>query len=161
MFSAIVSGAPVWVWPLLVLLIVLGLRASRTRTAPVILYLLLPLLGILSLRAVNALPAAQTIWAFFGVAALLGAYGGFLFQRKRVISKSQGRVTLKGEWLTMFVLMLIFWMQFVSGVIKSVSPETYASGNFHMVFASVAGLVAGTFIGRALCLIMAPNAGPV
>lgn len=161
MFSAIVSSAPIWVWPLLVLLIILGLRSSRTRTVPTVFSYLLPLMSILSLRSVSALPVAQTIWIFFGAAWLTGSYGGYVFQRKRLISKSPRRVTLKGEWLTMFVLMLIFWMQFGSGVVKAISPETYASGNFHIMFASITGLVAGTFIGRALCLIIAPNTEPV
>lgn len=161
MFSAIVSGAPIWVWPLLLLLILLGLRASRTRTAPTVFFYLLPFMAILSLRSVNALPIAQTVWVFFGVAWVIGGYGGYVFQRKRLIAKSRRRVTLKGEWLTLLVLMLIFWMQFVSGIIKAISPETYASANFHMAFASIAGLVAGTFVGRALCLIMAPNTDPV
>lgn len=151
------NGAPVWIWPLLILLIVLGFRASRTRTAPIFLFFLLPLLGVLSVRSVNALPAAQTVWVFFGIAYLVGAYGGYIFQGKRIISKSQGHVTLQGEWLTMAVLMLIFWMRFASGAIKAVSPETYASANFHMVFSIIAGLVAGTFIGRAVRLIMAPS----
>lgn len=158
MLSAIISGTPIWVWPLLLLLILIGFRARRSRTAPVALFYLLPLMGILSVRSVSALPAAQTVWIFFGITYFIGGYGGFIFQRKRIISKFQGRVTLKGEWLTLTVLMIIFWMRFAGGMIEAIGPETYASFSFHIVFASLAGLVAGTFIGRAICLLRAPSA---
>ncbi|KPU83523.1 hypothetical protein JI58_08520 [Marinosulfonomonas sp. PRT-SC04] len=103
------------------------------------------------------MPAVQNVWLGFGIAYLIGAYGGFIFQRKRVISKSKTHVTLKGEWLTLTVFMVIFWMRFADGMIKAIAPETYASTSFHMVFASISGLVAGTFIGRAICLLRAPN----
>lgn len=157
MFSGIVSGAPIWVWPLLVVLVLLGLRATRTRTAPIALYYVLPLMGILSFRSVGVLPAAQSVWIFFGIAYLLGAYGGFQFQRKLVISKSQGRVTLKGEWLTLTVLMIIFWMRFAGSMIQAIAPVIYTSASFHMMFSSIAGLAAGTFLGRAMRLVLSPN----
>ncbi|WP_456386579.1 hypothetical protein [Profundibacter sp.] len=150
MLRGILTGAPIWVWPLLAVLIALGVLASKTRTRPCLPIYLYWLLGFLSLNAVNSLAPAPVIWVAFGAAYVLGAGLGYQFQGRIIINKSTGRITLKGEWLSMVVLMVIFWMNFVGGVINAVSPDIYASSTYHAVFAMVAGIAAGTFIGRAL-----------
>nr|ABY79049.1 hypothetical protein [endosymbiont of Ridgeia piscesae] len=157
MLTAILTGAPIWVWPLLVLMITLGLIASKGRSRSYIPIYFFWLLGFLSLNAVNGLTPAPVIWGIFGVAYLLGAAFGYRFQGRIIISKSGGRITLKGEWLSMNVLMTIFWMNFVGGVVQAISPEAYASTGFHALFAVVAGLASGTFIGRALRVFITPS----
>lgn len=157
MLTGILTGAPIWVWPLLVVLITLGLLASKSRTRPCLPTYLYWLLGLISLNALNALSPAPVVWMAFAAAYLLGAWLGYHFQKRIIIAKSAGRITLKGEWLSMLVLMLIFWMNFVGGVINAISPEVYASTTYHMVFATVAGLAAGTFIGRALRVFLTPS----
>lgn len=91
------------------------------------------------------------------MAYVLGAGLGYQFQRRIIIGKSAGRITLKGEWLSMAVLMMIFWMNFVGGVINAISPDIYASTAYHCVFAAVAGMAAGSFIGRALRVFFTPS----
>ncbi len=150
MLVSILSGAPVWVWPLLVFLVFFGLKATRSRETPSLPIYLLPLLGLLSLNAVNSLQGAGYLWIVFAVAYLFGALAGFGFQRHVISEKSAGRVNLKGEWITFIVLMTVFWMNFAGGVVKAISPDTYASAGFHIVFTIIAGLAAGSFIGRAL-----------
>lgn len=54
MISGILTGTPVWVWPLFAGLVFVGLRATRTRFVPVWLVYVLPLLGVLSMRALAA-----------------------------------------------------------------------------------------------------------
>lgn len=56
--SAIFAAAPVWVWPLLALLLTLGLNAMRSRSTPALPFYALPLLGLLSLRSVLSLEAS-------------------------------------------------------------------------------------------------------
>lgn len=150
MLISILSGAPLWVWPLLAFLVFFGLNATRARETLSLPIYLLPLLGLLSLNAVNSLQGAGYLWIVFAVAYLFGALAGFGFQRRVISDKSAGRVTLKGEWITFIVLMTVFWMNFAGGAVQAISPETYASAGFHILFASIAGLAAGSFIGRAL-----------
>ncbi len=154
MLSNIIHGAPIWVWPLLVVLIVLGLIASKERTRSVVPMYFFWLLGLLSLNAVNSLPATGLIWALFGVAYLVGATLGYRFQKRIIIRKTGLQITLKGEWLSLIVLMTIFWMNFVGGVVGAISPETVASFGYHAGFATIAGLAAGSFIGRSLSTFM-------
>jgi len=60
--TQIFTGAPIWVWPFLVVLIIIGMRARRDRKASAFLIYAMPLLGILALRSTNALPAGSWIW---------------------------------------------------------------------------------------------------
>ena len=156
MLTAILTGAPIWVWPLLVVMVILGLLASKSRTRTYIPIYFFWLLGFLSLNAVNSLSPAPLIWGAFGVAYVLGALYGYRFQRRIIIKKSDGRITLKGEWLSMIVLMAIFWMNFVGGVVRAISPDIYTSNGFHAIFAIIAGLASGTFIGRAIRVYQTP-----
>jgi len=156
MLTAILTGAPIWVWPLLVLLLTLGFIASKSRSRPYIPIYFFWLFGGLSLNAVNSLAPAPMIWGAFGLAYLLGAAFGCRFQDRIIIAKSKTRITLKGEWLSMIVLMTIFWMNFVGGVVQAISPDAYASNGFHALFAIIAGLASGTFIGRAIAVYRTP-----
>jgi hypothetical protein len=73
--TQLITGAPVWVWPLCVVLVLVGLRARRERLAPAGLIYALPLLGLMAVRSVMALPAAGAIWLVFGLAYALGTWG--------------------------------------------------------------------------------------
>ena len=53
----VMTGAPLWVWPLLVVLVMGGARARRNRWVPVGMVYALPLLGVLGPRTVLSLPA--------------------------------------------------------------------------------------------------------
>lgn len=149
MLMSILEGAPIWAWPLLVFLIYLGFKATRQRTILKLIIYLLPLLGLLSVNAVRSLPAASYIWGIFTFGYLFGAWAGFLFQKKILLKKLEKHVVLAGEWLTFVVLMAIFWMNFLVGAVKIISPEIYGLPMFHIIFSVVAALTAGSFIGRS------------
>lgn len=157
MLSGILNGAPIWVWPLLALLIGLGVLASRTRSTPTLPVYFLPLLGILSINSVNSLSPAPLIWGVFVIAYIIGIRFGFLFQNRQIVEKSNGRVTLKGEWVTLAVFMCIFWLNFVGGAVGAMSPDIYESTGFHLVFALIAGMIAGSFVGRGFSVLKAPS----
>jgi hypothetical protein len=153
----IITNAPLWVWPLLALLISIGFIATRERTTLIAPLYGLPFLGILSFNAVNALSVSATVWVLFFCTYAIGVWRGFIFQESIILFKSRKHVTLSGEWLTMIVVMTIFWMNFVGGVMQVVAPNVYASTSFHVIFASIAGITAGVFLGRALRLMTSPS----
>lgn len=156
MLSGILTGAPIWVWPLLIVLIVLGVIASRDRTRLVMPMYFFWLLGAISLNAVSALAADAVVWVGFGLAYLVGAGLGFQFQKTIIVRKFERQISMKGEWVTLVVLMAIFWMNFVGGIVQAISPEAYGSFTYHIIFATVAGLVAGSFLGRSLRTFLTP-----
>lgn len=148
--TQMITGAPVWVWPLLAVLLIVGMRARHMRTVPAGLVYALPLLGIMALRSVAALPAGGWIWAIFALAYGAGAWGGYLLQRGWILGHEDGRVRLAGEWLTLTVMMVIFWANFAGGFLRAVTPAVYGGAIFMIVFAGLLAACGGSFAGRAL-----------
>ena len=149
LISGIATNAPIWVWPLLVVLILVGIRSSRDRTTSAYLYYGLPLLGIMTLNAIANQPNAAIAWACFVTGYLIGIAVGYSRQSNWLIEKSGARLTLKGEWFTLTVMMVIFFSNFVNGFMLSVAPTAQASPIFTAAFALIIGLAAGSFLGRA------------
>ena len=146
----VMTGAPLWVWPLLVVLVMVGARARRNRWVPVGMVYALPLLGVLGLRTVLSLPAGGWIWGLFALAYVAGAYGGYVLQRTWILGNDGGRVQLAGEALTLTAVMVNFWASFAGGVLRAVAPGAYGSPVFTAVFVALLAASGGSFAGRAL-----------
>ena len=155
--SQIITGAPIWVWPLLALLLAIGFNAMRTRQSPVLPLYFLPLLGILSLNSVNSVATVAGVWAVFAFAYFAGAYFGFRFQASRLLAKTGLRVRLAGEGMTFVVILILFSANFVVGALTAVAPHVFASDYFQAGFASVLALASGSFLGRAFFILRAPQ----
>lgn len=154
------TGAPVWVWPLLVVLILVGLRARKERFAPVLLIYGMPALGLLGLRSVAALPAETWIWALFAVGYGLGCWGGYVLQRRWLLGRDGSMVQLAGEDLTLTVMMIMFWANFAVGVLQAVAPQLYGSSLFHVIFVGILACAGCSFAGRALRVWRTPAETP-
>ncbi|MEP3244657.1 MAG: hypothetical protein ABJN40_10905 [Sneathiella sp.] len=149
MIGNILTGAPVWVWPLLALLVFLGHKATKLRETPVILIYCLPLLGILSLQAVSSLASPPTAWSIFAIAYGLGSFLGFNLQERWLLKKEGSTVTLKGEWVTLLSMMTLFWMNFANGFMQATNPDLQSQIAFIAPYCAIIGLAAGSFLGRA------------
>ncbi len=150
MMKGILSGAPIWVWPLLILLLFIGYKASKPRQTAVILYYFLPLLGLMPINSVSQLPFQTIAWACFGTGYIAGVVGGYVLQNKWLLGKQGRTILLSGEWFTMLVLMVVFWMNFASGMMKAINPEVYSTWEFIALLALLVGAASGSFFGRAL-----------
>lgn len=146
----ILSNIPLWVWPLFVLLLLVGLRATRTRRAPLVLILALPLLGALSLRALSALPDPQIVWSLWPLGLLTGTLLGYRLQTRWLIARQGAWVHLRGEWLTLILTMVIFWSNFATGMAQAITAALVAGLAFQAGLALLLGGCAGTFLGRAI-----------
>lgn len=155
MLVSIVLGAPVWVWPLLALLVWVGLRASRQRSTHVYSIYLMPLLGLISIASIARLPEPQRVWAFYATAYLVGAGVGYLLQARWLLGRRGTQVTLAGEWLTFSAVMTVFFANFCAGTLKALNPDMYADPLFLSVFPATVALMSGTFLGRALRVAVA------
>lgn len=145
-----IVAKPVWVWPVLLLLILIGLRARRDRVVPVFIYYFLPLLGFITARNVAQLSDPVLAWGVFGGAYLCGVYLGDRVQKRFLVSKSGKLVTLKGERITLINILILFSLSFASGAIRDAMPELFASTGFVVGSCLVGGLVSGSFAGRAI-----------
>ncbi|KAF0137027.1 MAG: Uncharacterized protein FD152_723 [Xanthobacteraceae bacterium] len=153
----ILTAAPLWVWPLLALLMVLGLRSRQERTLPMAVVYLLPAIGLLTLPTLLALPHAVVALAAHVVAYGAGAATGYRLQGRWLLAKRDGRVRIAGENLTLVGMMTLFSAKFVHGSTMAAAPAAISSGAYGMAFAAVTGLAAGLLGGRALRTVLAPR----
>ena len=154
--SQFITGAPVWVWPLLALLLLIGLNAMRTRQTLTLPLYFSPLLGFLSLNSVNGVATSAWVWVVFAFAYLAGVGMGKRFQENRLLEKTGKHVRLAGEGLTLVVIIILFSANFVVGVLTAVAPDMLESDSFQAGFATVLALASGSFLGRALHILRAP-----
>lgn len=154
-YQSVFLGPPVWVWPLLAGLVLLGLRASRTRTIKAVVFYLLPLTGLIAVNTALKLPNPELVWPTFTVAYIAGILLGYRLQPRWLLEKSGRTVTLAGEWVTMTVLMIIFWMNFAKGMVLAVAPDLYSSPVFLVAMVLLVSVASGTFTGRALNVVRA------
>lgn len=150
--SGILQGAPIWVWPLLVLLVVVGLRATKTREVPVWLAYATPLLGLISINRLVDLPNPALVWSVYAIGYAAGLAAGYALQRRWLISKQGGRLKLEGEWVTFTTMMLLFSMSFVGGIVSDINAGLYGSFGFIVVYTGLIAIASGSFLGRALRL---------
>jgi len=150
LLQGVATGAPVWVWPLLALLIFVGYRSSKARSIPITLVYLLPLLGVFTLETVHSLPVPAAAWTGFGLGYILGIFVFYRWQENWLVGLEGRSVLVAGEWITLAILMVIFWANFVSETIKAISYGTYESALFGACFAAVLGFASGSFLGRSV-----------
>jgi len=144
----ILGNAPVWVWPLLALLLFVGMRATKDRQVPVVLLYTLPLLGVMGARTIYAQGATLGVWAVFAAAWGLSGYLGYRFGCRWITARKGAHVHLRGEWLTLAAVMVLFWSNFAAGVLQAVAPNMLV-GIGAMIFGAVLALASCQFAGRA------------
>ncbi len=150
------SNVPIWVLPLFILLLILGLRASKDRSVPVAFIYLLPLLGILTLRTILSLSPPLWVWVIAIVIYGGGGVLGMVMQRRWIIERSTRMVQVKGEWATMSAMMILFAAGFVSGFLNATMPEVTQTALFLAGFVAINCLASGQFLGRAITTLRAP-----
>jgi hypothetical protein len=156
--KGIMTGAPLWVWPLLLVLLALGLRASRPRETSLLPLCLLPLIGLSNVSTLTGLADPALAWKAWSLAYLLGAGLGFLQQGAWIVERRGWRAHIKGEWLTLTTMMLLFWANFANGTIATLAPNLAASTLYLILFPALIGLASGSFLGRPLRLLTWNNA---
>lgn len=159
--GGILTGAPIWVWGLLALLIFVGWRATLKREVSALRYAILPLWGALAITTVAQSSPTASVWFAFAAAYAIGSLYGWWAQGGIILGAGNGRALLRGEWLTMALLMTMFWLRFARAAIEAISPEVMSSPTAIMAFAFIAGTAAGVFMGRSartLRAVYAPQA---
>lgn len=152
--KGLILGPPVWVWFLLAYLVFIGVKSLKMRKVPLFVFYLTPFLGLLSIRTISNLDHSATAWLVFGSVYVLSAIGFFLWQKHNLLERHKRHVLVRGEWVSLVSFMVIFWANFVQAVLIAVSPETYQSLVFIVIFSALLGLVSGSFLGRPLSNIL-------
>ncbi len=156
LISNIPARAPIWVWPLLTWMIWEGVSAMRARRVAIWVYWMLPFFALISVRGRLEAAAPEVDLPVYAAAYVLGLAFGHWFQGRVLIERLAKQVAVKGEPVTLIMLMIIFWMNFVSGVITAISPDLMESYVTIAILAAIGGAVSGQFAGRALRVLRAP-----
>ena len=157
-----INGPPVWVWPLLVVLLAIGWQASKPRTSTVYPYYFLPFLGVMSVQSISDLAQPTFAWGAFAIAFAGSAVVFYRRQGRWLLAKTGRRLQLAGEWATMTAMMVVFWSNFVKGTLDALAPQMATTAVFCSIFAAVVGTASGSFLGRSVRIILAnpePQAG--
>jgi transcriptional regulator with XRE-family HTH domain len=152
----ILAHVPVWVWAVFVVLLVVGLRLSRTSTSrpavsmTVSLGLIaLSLSGVVGAFGVHSLPLVA--WAV-GLAAAL-VVGARVVAPNGLRMTAAGRVQVPGSWVPLVTMMGIFVLRFVNGVVAGAHLPLAANAAYAPVMAGLLGALGGLFLARTWAIV--------
>jgi hypothetical protein len=147
-----ISGAPWWVWFLLVYVVIIGVKSTKARTVPIKRVVLLPLLFVawslysLYQKTVLGFPSLIPVWIIF---LAIGAYSGVkeVHHWRFAKDRHKGVITIPGNYSTLVLIVLIFVLKFFWGYFYETRPEIPYWIYFTDTLTSA--LVTGFFVGRA------------
>jgi len=151
----ILQNSPWWVYPLLGLLIWLGLQALRSRTLPIWRQTIVPAVfigwGIASIFTQSKMPVF--LIADWLVAAAIGVIGAWISTRQVDfrIDRAHRSVTLPGSARPLIRNILIFTVKYAIGVAMAVLPGYREELTIFNI--GISGAMAGYFLGW-LCRFM-------
>jgi len=158
MLWQIILHAPLWVWPLLLGLIVLGLVQYQDRSVPGAVVLALPLVlvaysayGLIATFGLD--PRVLAAWCAGILAAIALNQSVFRIPHGVVRDPGHWRFLVRGSLLPLAVIMAIFWTRFTLGVLAGMSPATIAVPSFVIGVAFWLGLCGGFFPARTIRIL--------
>jgi hypothetical protein len=158
MLWMIVMHAPLWVWPLLLGLIGLGIAQSHDRSVPGSVVLALPLVmvaysayGIIATFGLDA--RALAAWCAGVLVTIVLNQSVFGVPHGVVRDASRWRFLVRGSLLPLALIMAIFWTRFALGVLAGMSPATVAVPSFVIGVAFWLGLCGGFFPARTIRIL--------
>lgn len=146
----IVVGTPVWVWPVLALLLWRGWSATRERTVAAWQVWLMPAVFVVFALA-RLVEAGFASMALLGLAAggALGIPVGAMIGRRFPIRRLAEGLRLHGEWLTLAFIVLVFAGRYVDGVVSSIDPALAAGASYRFAMAALSGFFGLVMVSRA------------
>ena len=145
----IVTNTPLWVWPLMALVVWLGVLGLKPRVLPLWRLAILPVVGLMT-SVIGIVQASQPglAAAGWGVALLAGLpLGRALGHRRAVRRLEDGRLETAGGWFMLAFGLSIFAARYALGVLFGVAPALKAEPLWIVLSGGVGGIVAGIGIG--------------
>lgn len=130
------------------LLLFLGFQRTRDNTVPLWRMLMLPIVvALLTVSSfvgagLDGIPAAM-------IAIAIGSIIGWRLERDGATTRQpDGRIWLRGEWLSFFQLLLVLLLRYSMNVVAFVSPALASHPNWHYGTMSIAVGLSAIFLGR-------------
>jgi len=144
----IVLHTPLWVWPLLALVLWLGWSARRPRTVHPLRLAALPLvgLGVTVAGVVQSAAPAFTLSAWL-VGLLVALPIGYAVGRRCEVRWQDGRVWIAGGWFLLGFAISVFAVRYALGVTFGVFPHLARQPAWIVGAGAVGGTIAGIGLG--------------
>lgn len=147
----IIGQTPVWVFPLIVVVLWLGSINLRERNVPLRSLFVFPVV-MLVMSIGNSIGTSAGPWmalADWLCSAVIGAFVGWqLTQRPRAIEPKSGRVILPGSAVPLIVCIAIFVLRYAFGYLYGRYPDLRADGNYALALIAGGALLGGVMVGR-------------
>ncbi|MEO8684580.1 MAG: DUF6622 family protein [Devosia sp.] len=148
----IIIHTPIWIWPLLLLLIWRGLSSARSRDVGLGQLVLLPLV-LVSLSALSTLEAgvSSAVMAGIAIGAMGGVAAGLTLERRRPAQAlGYGRLRLAGEWTTLVVVLVGFTMGYGRAVTRIMAPGLATSMPFLLATSAISAFFSVMLLTRTV-----------
>jgi uncharacterized protein DUF6622 len=144
----VIVHTPLWVWPLYVLLLFLGVQ--RTRDSAVALWRVLPLPLVVTLLAIVSLIVAGlgALPAILAGLVIGGAIGWQLEPRGDTHRLPDSKIWLRGEWWTFALIVVILVFRYAINVAPVLNPALYPDPVWHFGTLFLSAALSGVFLGR-------------
>ncbi|MBI2740940.1 MAG: hypothetical protein HYX38_30950 [Rhodospirillales bacterium] len=146
----IVVNTPLWVWPLMLLVLWLGWRGLQPRVLPPVRLAILPLVGVVtSLAGIAQSLQPALAGAGWAVALLAALPLGWAIGTRRAVRlrPEDGRLEVTGGWFALGFGISIFFVRYALGVLSGVMPHLRAAPLWIVLSGSVGGVVTGIGLG--------------
>ena len=160
------SHIPLWVAVLFIGLVILGLMQARDRQVPLWRAAILPvammvysLYGVISSFGLSVITIV--LW-LLGIAIAFGINRTLRYPRHAAYSPDEKTYTIKGSYIPMLLIMLIFWTKFLVGFGKGVQWDMVNTVGFTGAVSLSLGIFSGMFVAGEwrLFVLRKPNVTP-
>ena len=152
-FTAVLSGIPLWVYPLFVYGVYSGVRGCFVRNLRVGALIVLPLLflGLSVSSLVGVLSKAPMVLVLYLLSFGLGVTLGWFFLTREPLSVDKEKAVLRvtGSALGLVMFVIIFTVKFAYGFEAAVAPEVALGPWFLTVVFGASGIISGVATGRS------------
>lgn len=160
----VIANTPWWVFLVFILIVRVGLLATKARTIPVKNLFIIPAIFFVMTLVnmyffVSFTLLNLSIWLS---TLLLGLFAGWLQFRSLNIKalKNEAKLVVPGTWSLLVILLTIFVIKYYAGYQFVIDPEVLKQPKYVYGLLTLYGLFTGLFIGRLLYSLRCLKYGP-
>ncbi len=155
---------PWWILPLFTYLVWVGIKSLKTKVISIFRSSLLPVIFVVLsiIRLSPLLYIDSRIPYLWFISLIIGILPGWLFSSRQNIEVDKKNLLIKvpGSWITLFLLLSIFFINFYFGAKKATDNSIFKNLNFIFSIVFLSTLPRGVMIGRSLNFIYRLTKGP-
>jgi hypothetical protein len=153
--SQIIANTPLWVYPLLVGLIILGLIQTKDRPMGWLRLLLIPcgflifsIYGVMSAFGLHTNTAGLWLLGVF-----IGVAVGIAIGVNTKVCNQSGKIIVKGSWIPMIIILGIFLTKYSVGVAIALKATALQTNQSAYLISLLYGIFSGVFVGRSILIL--------